>query len=1326
MSVRASDYVRKPPSPARSQQGAVHGSRKSGVSSWSLTFLLIAMLILSILVWLNFHIKTTVASEDGGHRHHGDQADGEDHQQSHLLHRVFGEDLGKRHPEGFTRESWSKKFKSELKEIDASKKFEGRMESNHERQTPNLASNEISFTNINKNKIHEDLNVWKSLRGSGDKAEKFSSFDSAVTSREKALEEIQWRQKLQESAFGRAYLNSIDFVNSVIAATYPDVKGSGSASHSHLHSHDGGLTEHSHEHAHTGHHDAESDFDHVHSHAHSHDGGLTQHSHEHSHPHHDAEEDHSGLYGSLKGMVTQNVGDLFHSHAHSHGEGTEMHTHVHGVGEGHHENEYEGHGQKKTSYLDSVQWINDLIDSTYPGGHSQRVASEEMAGSSSHSHLHSHDGGLTEHSHEHAHTGHHDAESDFDHVHSHAHSHDGGLTQHSHEHSHPHHDAEEDHSGLYGSLKGMVTQNVGDLFHSHAHSHGEGTEMHTHVHGVGEGHHENEYEGHGQKKTSYLDSVQWINDLIDSTYPGGHSQRVASEEMAGSSSHSHLHSHDGGLTEHSHEHRAEHHTTIGKTNEKREKKPTPSLKPDDHDDDDDDDTVHHSSVADAEYTNNHGHDHSAGSADLHQLDMHRVEDAHKQADEGSGASQKNSNFHSKNDQFRTRLLRGVRKTLREHPIHSIPFFEGQASDGNIAGHTDGEDLSSNIGMSSSIYDILPWLQKQPQCKNKPVFLSMANQVSDMYWQMIENYIYTLVKFGMSDCALMICVDDASCINKCKANNFPCYLFEYEKHHMSLPEIEKIGEKAGFRDKSAYSATLKPPVMELIAYLKLYHIPKALNSGLGAAVVLDLDVGFLRSPQAIVDYIDYAHYNTLDALMQQDVVFIMNRSEAGWKQWWTEPMPNIGVLLLKSTPAVISMFQTAWRDYYTTAKLDIRKNPGKDQNKVERGESDKKLKWRYIPVTEAVLLDKIFKFVDQAVELGGDATVSKVPPASLVHVTCFEKDTKLMGLKASNAFWNPFYYDPLRPTLTKKLLAFNKLSSKEARSDKHTHEALDIGYLNVEMLQQEIHSLVYLAIKLNRTLIIPNLLLEDARGPLKAALNYVDPKKSNVIQRPIYKGNALWPGFRVLHLKTEHNDPNAKSILRLQQVEPAYYWRVERDYNSDEDGTGSVPEPTIVSFTTDAENNLGKIEETLSAFSHERIPRLVVHILPDPENPTFRGAHGKMVHQQKVYISSTLENTLESIREPMKSEIFVKNEQQLLKKWASHSVGAFDSWDIESVKYQPLPALDTAEKYEQENKGEMTWGGLIGGHSDDVHQNARLCANIGGRMKGNRSCFGKCG
>jgi len=114
-----------------------------------------------------------------------------------------------------------------------------------------------------------------------------------------------------------------------------------------------------------------------------------------------------------------------------------------------------------------------------------------------------------------------------------------------------------------------------------------------------------------------------------------------------------------------------------------------------------------------------------------------------------------------------------------------------------------------------------------------------------------------------------------------------------------------------------------------------------------------------------------------------------------------------------------------------------------------------------------------------------------------------KFAKLIFLKRhANAFWNPRYYDPHRRTITKPLV-----------------------YFTAEQLRREVRSLIYLAIATNRSLIIPNVLGNE--------LNV----ESNV---QLFGGRALWPGFRVAFFKKGFTLP-------LQILEPAFYWRMDRDY-----------------------------------------------------------------------------------------------------------------------------------------------------------------------------------
>ena len=69
-----------------------------------------------------------------------------------------------------------------------------------------------------------------------------------------------------------------------------------------------------------------------------------------------------------------------------------------------------------------------------------------------------------------------------------------------------------------------------------------------------------------------------------------------------------------------------------------------------------------------------------------------------------------------------------------------------------------------------------------------------------------------------------------------------------------------------------------------------------------------------------------------------------------------------------------MFDRAWKDYLTITK-NIKHLPGKDQNKLADAMRYAKnrlgLHWKYFADGRAVLVDKIYKFENQTVELGGE-------------------------------------------------------------------------------------------------------------------------------------------------------------------------------------------------------------------------------------------------------------------------------------------------------------------------------------------------------------------
>lgn len=131
----------------------------------------------------------------------------------------------------------------------------------------------------------------------------------------------------------------------------------------------------------------------------------------------------------------------------------------------------------------------------------------------------------------------------------------------------------------------------------------------------------------------------------------------------------------------------------------------------------------------------------------------------------------------------------ARRILDNHPFRTLPLNQ---SIGNI-----------------SLEGAMLYLSKQPQCKDTPIFTSMAQVGTDLYWQLIENFVYTMVKFSLSDCSVMICVTDRHCMDLCSKSGFPCLYYDHAFHNPNQP---------------------LPSALEQIAHLKLLHLPKALGFG----------------------------------------------------------------------------------------------------------------------------------------------------------------------------------------------------------------------------------------------------------------------------------------------------------------------------------------------------------------------------------------------------------------------------------------------------------------------------------------------------------------
>jgi hypothetical protein len=284
-------------------------------------------------------------------------------------------------------------------------------------------------------------------------------------------------------------------------------------------------------------------------------------------------------------------------------------------------------------------------------------------------------------------------------------------------------------------------------------------------------------------------------------------------------------------------------------------------------------------------------------------------------------------------------------------------------------------------------------------------------------------------------------------------------------------------------------------------------------------MVDLDVGFRQNPMLLVEdfmrdpqqdilvqvclmlsqfwYCCLRPYVNLFLCVQKDVSFVMNRTVAGWRTWYTKPVVNIGLFVFKGNYKVEFMFKRAWRIYQNHGhRLD---QPGTDQSIIQdclhKSHDNKKvnLTWGFFPDSQVVLVDKIYKFETQNIELGGEIADSVLTSkhykrdAIAVHATCYEMKVKVPALKAVGAFWNPQYYDPNRRTLTMKLY-----------------------YHNSRRLRSHLNALAWLAMATNRSLIVPNLMADES-------LFHSDFKHSNLTA----EGHVLWPGWRVMKLMDDH-------------------------------------------------------------------------------------------------------------------------------------------------------------------------------------------------------------
>lgn len=171
---------------------------------------------------------------------------------------------------------------------------------------------------------------------------------------------------------------------------------------------------------------------------------------------------------------------------------------------------------------------------------------------------------------------------------------------------------------------------------------------------------------------------------------------------------------------------------------------------------------------------------------------------------------------------------------------------------------------------------------------------------------------------------------------------------------------------------------------------------------------------------------------------------------------------------------------------------------------------------------------------------------------------------------------------------------------------------------------------------------------------------------------LYRGQAIWPGFRVLFLKEDHME------YKVNILEPGYYWRIRTTTSYGE----MIPEPTVICIPK-ANTLLGAIENLILSTAYHSASRLILHMSDNCNE--FNG---------KKLIS-----------------------------WADDSVGRFDSYIDEIKDLQFLPSLKESMDGTREEVAFSPLSDIKLGRN--ILDTTRLCEKIFERARGNRSCFDKC-
>ena len=114
----------------------------------------------------------------------------------------------------------------------------------------------------------------------------------------------------------------------------------------------------------------------------------------------------------------------------------------------------------------------------------------------------------------------------------------------------------------------------------------------------------------------------------------------------------------------------------------------------------------------------------------------------EQVDIDGGAEEREGGFNkhgSRYASYRAGLIDRVERTLKAHPLRSLPRSKNEDSLNPARGEGYGlgmgqeaEAGAGDVTLDSQLEDVLFWLQTRPQCRDKPLIVSMANVGNDLY------------------------------------------------------------------------------------------------------------------------------------------------------------------------------------------------------------------------------------------------------------------------------------------------------------------------------------------------------------------------------------------------------------------------------------------------------------------------------------------------------------------------------------------------------------------------------------------------------------------